>query len=353
MRLLNVECARGLAALSVVLFHATAGIHFLYGLDDPTGLARFGEHGVDFFFVLSGFIITYVHGVDIGVASKFQPYVLKRVIRLFPLIWIVVVPWIVLRAIGGANHDSFDTVLTSLLLVPSETEPVPLALWTLRHEVVFYAAFGLLILWKPSKWLVASWIAACLCQLALSELGRPVEGLPSFFLSSFNLQFLLGAVVGYIHTHLKFRRSVWPFVLGMTAVALALTVEGWLGLSRRGVGDYVSPIATAWVLVLGLAFAVFLHGILCLPARASSPRLFVMLGAASFAIYLVHIPAITILQRGVGHLPSQLAVVSFVVLVTGSVAVGLLLHLFVERPVATMLRSKLLRPSGVPLVHTT
>ncbi len=67
-RLSGVQAARGVAALMVVLYHATRALSLPQYLgyipfDNAFG---FGHAGVDFFFVLSGFIIMHAHAADIG-----------------------------------------------------------------------------------------------------------------------------------------------------------------------------------------------------------------------------------------------------------------------------------------------
>jgi len=59
-------------------------------------VAQFGHAGVDFFFVLSGFIIFFVHGKDIGKPSRLPHYVWRRFIRIYPVYWAVTLISIVL-----------------------------------------------------------------------------------------------------------------------------------------------------------------------------------------------------------------------------------------------------------------
>jgi len=86
-QLTGVQAARGIAALLVVVHHCAgtlalpkyAGVAFAGGYFVP-----FGRAGVDFFFVLSGFIIAWIHSGDVGDRSQLGQYTAKRLARIFP-----------------------------------------------------------------------------------------------------------------------------------------------------------------------------------------------------------------------------------------------------------------------------
>jgi len=74
-----LQVFRGIAAMLVVYHHANQEVIELYGDNALRSLFDFGDAGVQFFFVLSGFIIYYVHRRDIGGSGQlaFQ-YVRRR-----------------------------------------------------------------------------------------------------------------------------------------------------------------------------------------------------------------------------------------------------------------------------------
>src|SRR5271166_6887268 len=86
-KLLPLELCRGLAALLVACLHAGASIDKYYGYD--IGVVHNFGAGVDFFFVLSGFVITYAHWRDIGRPERVKTYYIKRFLRIYPPYWIV------------------------------------------------------------------------------------------------------------------------------------------------------------------------------------------------------------------------------------------------------------------------
>lgn len=268
-KLETIEAARGIAALAVVFFHGNASAAFI-GARTFEWLS-IGEHGVDFFFVLSGFIIFFVHYQDIGRPGGSRDYLLKRALRLFPILWIVVGGWAVLRTAVG-QPPSLETLGTSLLLYPSTAEPAPLVVWTLRHEALFYLAFLALILSrKAGMVLFGLWTAAALVQLALSLMGGPVGGLASFFLSSYALDFIFGAGIAILHRRRSFRRTSLPLILATLLIVTLFWIEKHYGIRRTSLLDYSTPAATLWVAILGLGFAAVLHGLLCIEGKFKVP----------------------------------------------------------------------------------
>lgn len=331
MKLRTVELGRGIAAGAVVVFHANATAGYIGLASSPWASPL--QLGVDFFFVLSGFIIFHVHRDDLGRADRALPYLWKRFARLIPLLWLVAGGWIVLRAVI-ASAPTIDQIATTLLLYPSLSETVPLVVWTLRHEMLFYVAFCVAII---NRWmglaLFGGWTLAVLAQMGLIAAGRPIEGLPSLLLSSFVLDFVFGAVVAVIARRWVIR-SWLPLVLGIAAVL----VLGWatvaLSLERLGTLDYTSP-GNLFVPLIGAGFALCLYGMICIESRVKMPDWAMLLGAASYAIYLVHTPVNSIVQHvavrlgdGVGH----------VLLIVSGIGAGIVLHLFFEKPVTRLLR---------------
>lgn len=65
-RLYSLQVYRGFAALAVILFHVHLVAKKWVDFQFFGGVFQGANIGVDFFFVLSGFIITYIHWGDLG-----------------------------------------------------------------------------------------------------------------------------------------------------------------------------------------------------------------------------------------------------------------------------------------------
>ncbi len=153
MKLKGIEAARGIAACLVVALHAT---HLLfapkfYAAVPLWGVFRFGHAGVDFFFVLSGFIIFHVHRQDLQVRRRGNAwrYACKRFLRVYPTYWIVLALFgavLIYSPYRDPAQTGIGNVIASVLLLPRLQEPILGVAWTLRHELLFYGLFGLLLL---------------------------------------------------------------------------------------------------------------------------------------------------------------------------------------------------------------
>jgi len=158
----SLQAGRALAALMVLGFHLGLAIKAYFGVGSLQ--LPWGHAGVEFFFVLSGFIIMTVHRQDVGRPRQLGHFLYRRFIRIYPIYWLIF-----LIAFAGAfrivNLTPSD-LLRALLLVPDDVAPVISVAWSLQWEVVFYLLFGAFIV---NPWL--GLIAVALAMWALQEGG--------------------------------------------------------------------------------------------------------------------------------------------------------------------------------------
>ena len=138
-RLTGIEAGRGVAALLVLGVHARDHLFKNFGQSVPLGdLFVFGHAGVDFFFVLSGFIILYVHAKDIGRPHRLSHYLQRRFTRIYPFYWAALLLTLAVMSVSKAQiFPSFFHVVSSVLLIPLSGDPVIPVAWTLQNEVTF------------------------------------------------------------------------------------------------------------------------------------------------------------------------------------------------------------------------
>ncbi|MEZ5758828.1 MAG: acyltransferase [Emcibacteraceae bacterium] len=146
---------RFFAALWVVLFHLGSRVEF--GDNYFTKMIENGARGVDFFFILSGFVIFHVYEQSI-LDGLFSPrrYLIKRINRIYPLHLMMTLTFIILiflRSITGISHEldlKMTDVLASILLLHSWNVTDGLVLngpsWTISAEFFAYVLFGLAVM---------------------------------------------------------------------------------------------------------------------------------------------------------------------------------------------------------------
>lgn len=142
----SLQVFRGFAALAVVAHHAVISTDAFVGALPPQvdSVLNKGHLGVDFFFILSGFIIMYAHMGDSRSALAVHHYTFKRLVRIFPPYLPLSIGMIVLyTALPGfsASGSRNFSLISSLLLLPADQPPALSVAWTLVHEMQFYAVF--------------------------------------------------------------------------------------------------------------------------------------------------------------------------------------------------------------------
>lgn len=347
-KLLTIEAARGIAALLVAFFHGSHVVELAQpGRGAPFGgFFSFGHAGVPFFFVLSGYIIYYIHHADLDRPARLGSFAWKRATRIYPLYLIVMV--LITAKYWFAGNFAWDYWVKSVLLLPQSQLPMLIQSWTLVHEVLFYALFGLAI-WRVrvSRWVLLAW-AVLFCAARVVDLPLPaglVGDTVRTLASPYNLLFLLGMGVAWV-----LRQRAIP-------VPRLLALAGCLGFLATGLvedtGIYKSMAEHGFVPVLlyGFSSACIITGLVAAETAGSLRvgRIGAVLGTLSYPLYLTHGIAISIAVDVARKLHFN---GSGALLLTGAVAVAcaaaLVVHRVIEKPVARWLRNVWARRGAAP-----
>lgn len=328
----SLQVFRGLAALAVVAHHAAVSTDAFVQHIPAAFMAAFdlGALGVDFFFVLSGFIIMHAHRQEAGRTDRVLPYVRKRLLRIFPAYWPVGLALLGLYAVmpglsaSGGREFSY---LSSVLLVPADLPPALSVAWTLVHELMFYAVFMLWFVSKRAFWLgLGVWLVSV---VGVQSLGG-VAGWLRYPFSLLNVEFMLGVLMAVAYGRDRLRLPPGMLIAGgglLACVTLLLMYAG------------VAPPSSRLALALGLA--VMMLGLARYEQRCTIPwpATLLAVGNASYSIYLVHNPLLSLTQRLAGRLAMgwPAGLLAGVVVAVGC---GYLYYLVVERRVLRAARDR-------------
>lgn len=117
----SLTSLRGLAAMAVVMQHFSATAQEHAGVTIPS-LVPNGYVAVDFFFVLSGFIMSYIYRADFSASGMraFGPFLAKRVARIVPLNVAVLIG---IAVAGGLSVLLIGRNIFSAATIRSSTSP--------------------------------------------------------------------------------------------------------------------------------------------------------------------------------------------------------------------------------------
>jgi peptidoglycan/LPS O-acetylase OafA/YrhL len=122
-----------------------------------------GYAGVEIFFVLSGFIMVLVHRHQFGQPQCALPFILRRIERIYPLLWVVLIALIGLRAVTGDGLPPVTEILRAFTLWPTAGAPVLEPTWSLTFEMLFYLIFATLLFdLRLGQGIAGLWFALCL-----------------------------------------------------------------------------------------------------------------------------------------------------------------------------------------------
>lgn len=334
-QLASIQVARGVAALSVVAFHATSSESKYF--TDVSILPDFfegGMAGVDLFFVISGFVMVLTTRGRHGNPREVGKFAWNRLFRIYPTYWfyfLLLVP-VFFLAPGWVNSSQGNQVdlIASFFLLPSELLPLLLVAWTLTIELWFYIVFAL-VLFAPERFLPAAFGVWFVILVVVNWSGpitaNPFVEVPA---NAMAIEFIFGGIAA-----LLFRR-VNPAVAvgcGVAGIALILTI------GEATVQDLTAGPGLLRPLTLGLGCALIMLAVTAWEHRVGIgyfARLSI-LGDMSYSVYLSHVLVLAVMGRVWLAVPGELAtnaplVIAWWILTAVAVlVVGFLSYILVER----------------------
>jgi peptidoglycan/LPS O-acetylase OafA/YrhL len=295
-----LDGVRGLAVLSVMMLHFTAGYHGsnpIFRAWSP--IAELGWMGVDLFFVLSGFLITGIIRRSIANPHRARNFYARRALRIFPLYYAVLIACLLLTPVFHLHwqpvHALYFVYLGNMVNMPPLGPPGQSLsfthFWSLAVEEQFYLLWPFIV-WrihdrrKLLKVIVAILIASPILRIALLLAGVPAA-FTGFLLFTRADSLLYGALISVLLEEGRPALSTARKVLVAASLLIAVTYP--LALRVPG-GEPAWRVSMAYSLIgMGAASLVCLCAVGSgLLARIFSQRILRFFGKYSYGIYIYH-----------------------------------------------------------------
>lgn len=289
-----MQYLRALAAVAVTVSHTLGDIVY-HGGPDLFPWYYVGAAGVDLFFVISGFVMLYTAGDRFGETGSATGFLRRRITRIVPLYWLATAIYCLMQIQKGKwDVVRPGLVAASLFFWPySDAEgahlPVYSIGWTLDFEMMFYIVFALGLPFRRAGLPMVTGGLVALVVLGVNlALPQPLR----FWAHPVLLDFVIGLGLG-----LAYRRGL-RLTQSQAMAAVLLAVASLIGGALAGFNSVPNvaerfPRFIAWGIPCALLFA----GAVLRAGPPDRPRRWgLQLGAASYAIYLLH-PLVLIAMR--------------------------------------------------------
>jgi exopolysaccharide production protein ExoZ len=358
-----LQLFRGLAAIAVTLFHLDFLINERFGDRFLFDIFQFGWTGVDYFLVLSGFIIIYTqhHHLLKYSPERFKGFLLKRFVRIYPIYWIVTLGilsfFIIVPGLKNNAPITLSTIVKSFLLFPP-SETILNVGWTLTFIFFFYLIFSLnYILPRRLFFAVVGiiLIGSTTQFLSIFAVSMAENAWIALFFNSLYFEFVFGCIAAYFVLKYSLRHRKTIFFIGLGLLLLFSFLQTYEVISEVNV-----------LTVLGIDFninRVIFSGIPCLflVMGAASidinegvkvPEFLIYLGNASYSIYLVHSPVISALIQLISKykisevINNSLILGLFIAII--SLGSSCIFYSLIEKPFTQYLRKQLIQRKASP-----
>lgn len=270
-RIDSIQALRAVAALCVVCQH----IDYI----------QRGSFGVQFFFLISGFIIMF------STRENKKYFLEKRIVRIVPFYYLVTIATFVLIKIAptafGSTDASIGSLIKSLLFFPYFQpdlllQPIYRVGWTVNYEIFFYLIF--FVSMKISHKYRGAICAGVIVVLAIVGIKVSMYIQPwGFWTDSQLLTFAMG--IGCYYLFGLIGKKIPPIKpLAILGLVLSAGIVAFMFATYTNETMLMIPVTFKWGIPAIIVFAAFMYWEKCFKI----PKILVKLGDISFSIYLVH-----------------------------------------------------------------
>ncbi|QEY50103.1 acyltransferase family protein [Legionella longbeachae] len=295
-RFVVLDSFRGVCALSVVIFH----LH-VSGTITEFNFFRNAHLFVEFFFVLSGFVLFHTYKDAFNNYRDFSPFIIKRIFRLYPLHFFMLALFILFEcgkwyaetkgfnfnghAFSGRN--SLKEVLPNLLLLQSwlnQAEPLSFngPSWSISAELYVYMLFAVILIssrkFSVSLFALISGFSFFALAMNLDILNNNILRVCSCFFAGILAYYVYQQILSY-----SLSKQTLTLLEGLGLVMI-FVILNW-NIKHQGI------IASIWFCMVIIVYSLeggFFSSLL-------KHSFFRRLGTLSYSIYMIHFAVIFLL----------------------------------------------------------
>jgi exopolysaccharide production protein ExoZ len=332
--IVGIQYLRGIAALLVLIVHSD---HMLrqekyFGIPYIGDFSNGGNLGVDLFFVISGFIMFHITD-GFSPATDSRKFVRRRFVRIIPFLWLSIISVFVLRTLVRGGIDVVPFVRAFFLWPVGDVDPNPV--WTLRHELFFYICTFCCLAFRRGALVLAAFLLLPIPIWFLkSQVGfLNMELISNIFNVQANTSFAMGILLGWLFQKQRVLSNHW---IGSAAVIASPVL---LMCFEYFIAPVVGPGVMKCVLTTLICGVIVYASLGCIPTQSIAHRIGMLLGNASYSIYLSHETVISftgilfVKMKWLNH-----GAVAGVLSVMLALLFGILVHFIIEKPMIKMMR---------------
>lgn len=293
-KILHLEALRGIAAVSVVLLH--------YKINSLLFIP-FVQHAwimVDFFFVLSGYLICLRYRDRITGLSSFAEFIKRRFLRLYPLHLLMLMVFCVFEiaryayfvSTGNAmlegppfslnNASSFFTNLFLLQMLVDKHSTFNIPSWSIAVEFQVYILFALTLVLFGRRTRLRVLLGIVLMAIASRSILESGFEFPQNGLARCVFSFMLGAIACEAEAHLWPARMTTGSFVPAALVAVICVMTSWAKDLSNAVLLAFPFLCAALILSLNTCYGE------ARVLKILRHRYLVFLGTISYGIYMIH-----------------------------------------------------------------
>lgn len=352
----SIQAMRGMAALFVVLFHCRVYLNNTYAQSNLGDiLFSYGYAGVDLFFIISGFIISYAT-IDKEKDSGLK-YLIKRSLRIYPvyltsLFLLCIFRGLDFSALQLTGGYTVDNIIKSIFLIPLDlnaTAPyygysLLIVAWTLTYEVIFYFIFFIGMSINHNNRTLISSAIILFGLIVTSILSGNFSLIPEkhtfhikwieLITNPINLNFVLGIISYHIFIKISDTTKKTTVITSLSKISLGFSVLLISNASLTGHG----------VTRFGfISFIVFLSILFLVESgELKTPKWTLFLGDISYSLYLSHIIIIYSLDKYTTSFPligGSIGWSKLIGVLIFSIMLATVMNRIIEKPFINLVRA--------------